>query len=505
MRLVSTLASLSILAAYGCSVPVEDAVQSSAEITSPGEMTTMKLTHDTVSVAWNKSALDAIALTNAGPTVAARAFAELHTAMFDAWTAYTKDADPFEPGVVRQASALRTDANKKLAMSFAAYRVLVDLFPTQEPAFRTRLAQLGGNPSNTSTAQTSAPGVGNAAAEAVITKRHQDASNQLGDITPGAYSDFTGYSPINTPAAINDPNRWQPLTVKGVDQIFVTPHWQNVLPFALGDATAFRPAPPPQFGSSQYAKQAKELVDISANLDDRAKVIAEYWADGPGTAQSPGHWMRFAQDVSARDGDSTDDDAKLFFTLGNAMLDTSIAVWESKRFYDAERPITAIHALFAGKQIFAWGGVGKGTRKIDGAKWQPYDRADEITPASPEYASEESAFAFAAASILERFTGSDTFGASVVVPRKSSKVEPGITPRHDERLCWRTFEDAASQAGRAQKLRGVHFDGSDKAGRAIGKSIGSETWKAALVFFKDAPEHCRHRAPRCNCGNDDRD
>src|SRR5207245_8945261 len=103
----------------------------------------------------------------------------------------------------------------------------------------------------------------------------------------------------------------------------------------------------------------------------------------------PGHWMRLAQFVSMRDRHGIDDDVKLFFAMGNAMLDTSIAVWESKRFYDYVRPITAIHVLFAGKKVRAWAGPGTGTRLIDGATWQPYDSADEVTPPSPEYAAEE--------------------------------------------------------------------------------------------------------------------
>src|SRR5262249_41957742 len=159
------------------------------------------------------------------------------------------------------------------------------------------------------------------------TIRQFDASNQNGEINPGAYSDYTGYAPVNTPSKVNDPNRWQPLNVKGSAQSFLTPQWQNVLPFALTSPDQFRPAPPAAFGAADYAVGARELLDLSAGLDDRRKVVAEYWTDGPGTSTAAGHWMRFAQIVSARDHHTIDDDAKMFFALGNALLDTSIATW----------------------------------------------------------------------------------------------------------------------------------------------------------------------------------
>jgi hypothetical protein len=509
MKYVSSVSLLALLSVVGCSGGPEDvSTVGSAQLSGHGNGNNNNNNNnngETVVVDWNETAITAIRASSAAPTVAARALAEMHTAAYDAWSAYSDDATPTQSVVTRQPKNQRTNANKRVAISYAAYRVLTDLFPAQEATFRKRLNQFGGDPSMTSTTQTSPVGVGNAAAAATIAFRHEDASNQLGDVTPGPYSDYTGYAPVNTPTHVNDPNRWQPLHVGGVDQTFTTPQWQNVLAFALTDSSAFRPAQPPQFGSAAYQKQAADLLDLSAHLDDRRKVIAEYWADGPGTEQSPGHWMRFAQFVSARDNHSIDDDAKLFFALGNAMLDTSIAVWESKRFYDAERPITAIRTLFAGKNVQAWAGPGLGTRTIDGSTWLPYDRTDEVTPPSPEYAAEESAFAFAAAGVLERFTGSDAFGADHLTSKKSSGIEPGRTPHRDVRLCWRTFDDAAHQAGRAQQFRGAHFAGSDQAGRALGKAIAAETWKAALVLFKEAHAGCKHvNAHRADC-DDDRD
>ena len=503
-KYVSPVALFSILSAVGCSGGPGD-TQGVGALSEGVAATSAAKVHDdhvTVSVEWNEAALSAIRASGAGPTVAARALAEVHTAAYDAWTAYSPLATPTQPSVARRPASERTDAHKKTAMSYAAYRVLVDLFPSAEPSFRSELVEFGGSPGNTTLDPSTPAGIGNAAAAAIIAFRHADASNQLGDITPGAYSDYTGYAPVNTPTTVNDPNRWQPLLVGGQTQAFVTPQWSNVIPFALTDPTAFRPPPPALSGTAAYLAQAKTLLDLSAGLNDRRKVIAEYWSDGPGTAQAPGHWLKLAEVVSGRDEHRTDDDAKLFFALGSAMLDTSIAVWESKRFYDYVRPITAVHVLFGGKNVSAWGGPNQGTRTIDGAHWQPYEATDEVTPASPEDAAEESAFAFAAATVLREFTGGDEFGADHVAEERSSRVEPGRTPRHDVRLCWRTFDDAATQAGFAGQLRGVHFPASDLAGRSMGKSTGELAWTKVLTLLDEKHPGGNHHRRHIDCGRD---
>jgi hypothetical protein len=464
---------------------------------------------ETIIVEWNETTLAAIRATGVGSTIAARALAEVHTATYDAWAAYTDKALPSQATApARRPAKERKDDNKRTAISYAAYRVLVDLFPTELARFDKRLTQFGGNPNDKTVDPKTPVGVGNAAAAAVIAVRHADASNQLGDITPGAYSDYTGYSPVNTPDLVNDPSRWQPLRVNGKDQAFLTPQWQNVIAFALPDPSAFRPAPPAMFGTSDYESQAKEIINLSAHLNDRRKVIAEYWAEGPGSFQAPGHWSELAQRVSIKQRNSIDDDAKLFFALSNALLDTSIAVWESKRFYDSERPITAIRTLFAGKTIQAWGGPFKGTASIDGAKFQPYERLDVVTPPSPEHVAEESAFAFAAAEVLRQFTGSDRFGEAHVTERGDSLIEPGKTPRRDVKLCWRTFTEAARQASRATQLRGVNFEQGDLAGRAMGTAVAQQSFKAAQKLFGATHENCGHPRDQhgeCECSDRDDD
>jgi hypothetical protein len=240
---------------------------------------------------------------------------------------------------------------------------------------------------------------------------------------------------------------------------------------------------PAKYGSKEYREQAEELVEISAGLTDRQKMIAEYWSDGPNSEQPPGHWALFAQYVSARDRHTLDDDVKMFFALSNAIFDTGIAAWDAKRTYDSVRPVTAIPLLYTGKTIRSWGGPGKGTVELDGARWIPYQAATFPTPPFPDYVSGHSAYSAAAARILALWTGSDRFGNSVTLPAGSSKIEPGTTPGRLVMLNWPTFTDAADEAGMSRRYGGIHFRGADLAGRLLGRFVATEAWQKAQSYF----------------------
>ncbi len=445
---------------------------------------------ETVVSKWNSAALEAIRVTHPGPPVVARSLAIANTCIYDAWAAYDSVAIGTRlAGTLRRPAAERTAANKDKAVSFAAYRALVDLFPSEKPAFDALMATLGYNGSDASINTATPSGVGNVACKAVLDFRHADGSNQLGDLNGGApYSDYTGYTPVNTPDAVNDPNRWQPLRVSDghggfVEQKFITPHWGKVVPFALTKGSQFRPKPPQPYGSVAYVEQAREVISYSASLNDVQKIIAEYWADGPTSELPPGHWVLFAQFVSQRDNHTVDQDAKMLFAMTNAIFDASIASWEAKRYYDYVRPVTAIHVLFGGQQIPAWAGPGLGTQMISGENWRPYQAVTVVTPPFSEYVSGHSIFSMAGATVLKLFTGSDVFGHGVTIAAGSSRVEPGLVPAIDTRLTWANFSDAAAEAGVSRRYGGIHFMEGDLVSRDMGVSVGKQAWKKARSYF----------------------
>lgn len=447
---------------------------------------------ETVVVVWDKATLQAIRDTHPGPSIVARALAVVHTCIYDAWAAYDGVAVGTRTGsTLRRPAAERTDASKSKALSFAAYRALRDLFPQPAEAtlFRDTMTGLGYDPDDTSTDPTTPAGIGNLSAQAVLDFRHTDGSNQLGDLHPGPYTDYSSYQPVNTPTQINDPNRWQPLRVSNgmggtVDQKYITPFWGRVTPFSLSSGSQFRPTQAPAlYGSARYKQQALQILHYSALLTDNQKVIAEYWADGPASELPPGHWALFAQYVSARDSHMIDQDVKMFFAVTNAIFDASIVAWDAKLFYDSVRPVTAIHYLFAGQQVLAYAGAYQGTKLIDGKDWQPYQAATVVTPPFPEYISGHSIFSRAGAEVLRLFTGSDTFGASVTIAAGSSRVEHGTVPAQDVTLTWPTFTSAADEAGISRRYGGIHFVDGDIISRHLGVVVADQAYARATAFF----------------------
>jgi hypothetical protein len=350
----------------------------------------------TISVIWDQIAQQAIAIDSPGPTVAARTFAMVHTAMYDAWASYSETAARVSIDLEGDNIRISDPHGKEKAMSYAAYTVLKDLFPKQAALFETVMSQRLGF-SLTDDGSLDAQ-VGIDAAEDLIALRVNDGANQLG-----------GYKGMFTPTnpdqyTINDISAWTPESTP-IDsppgspvQKFLTPQWSLVEGFALPeladgttDFNAIRPAGPRPFfatgmeGSTldmvtktitlgaavqigeisylagdvvavskaligpvvnqEFIDQAQQLIDMSVGLTDERKVIAEFWEDGRTTAFPPGTLMTFAQYVSARDANTIDQDAVMFLAMGNAMLDASIAAWEAKLFYDYARPVRVIRDL----------------------------------------------------------------------------------------------------------------------------------------------------------------
>ena len=462
-----------------------------------------------VVIQWNNAVLQGVRDSKLGPPMVARALAIVHTCIYDAWAAYDQHALGTQLGdSLRQPPSRRRIFSKNKAISFAAYRAAVDLFPVDKTTvFDPLMATLGYDPKDMSTNTDTPSGVGNVACAAVLNFRHNDGSNQLGNLTASGvpYADYTGYLPVNhpstvpvIPATVVDVNHWQPLQYVDASGTFVTPkfigpHWNKVIPFALTSGDQFRSqiarSGPALSGSTTFLQQAQGLVTISANLTDKQKMIAEYWADGPHSELPPGHWDLFAQFVAARDEHDLDDDVKMFFAMTNAIFDGGIVAWDAKRAFDSVRPATAICFLFEGQKIQAWGGPFNGTVTMDAKYWIPYQPSTFPTPPFPEFISGHSTFSAAGAEILKLFTGSDTFGGSVTFAAGSSNTEPGFTPAQPVTLKWNTFTDAANQAGISRRYGGIHFEAADLVGRAMGKLVADQVWvKAKRLWNGGKPD-----------------
>ncbi|QBY03375.1 hypothetical protein E2K93_02855 [Thalassotalea sp. HSM 43] len=205
---------------------------------------------------------------------------------------------------------------------------------------------------------------------------------------------------------------------------------------------------------------------------DYARVLAEFWADGPDSETPPGHWFVILNTVFdhpdfvprfAGQGDVLDNlewDVKAYFTLGGAMHDSAISAWGIKGWYDYIRPISAIRAMadlgqrsdntkanyhlqglrlqpglvelvkdgdvLAGSEgehvgklkLFAWRGptaISDASNDVAGVdwilaeNWWPYQRPSFVTPPFAGYVSGHSTYSRAAAEVMTKLTGSEYF------------------------------------------------------------------------------------------------
>ncbi|MDU0113876.1 vanadium-dependent haloperoxidase [Psychrosphaera aquimarina] len=205
---------------------------------------------------------------------------------------------------------------------------------------------------------------------------------------------------------------------------------------------------------------------------DYARVLAEFWADGPSSETPPGHWFTILNTVSdhpqlvkrwSGQGETLGNlewDVKTYFALGGTMHDAAIAAWGVKGWYDYVRPVAAIRAMadlgqstdenlpsyhvngiplvdnyielvtegdpLVGEnnehlnkiKLYAWKGPSyievpsedvAGVGWILAERWWTYQRPSFVTPPFAGYVSGHSTFSRAAAELMTLMTGDAYF------------------------------------------------------------------------------------------------
>lgn len=427
---------------------------------------------------------------SARPTVLARAMAIVTAAIYEAWAAFDNRArGPLFGDSLRRPESEHTLANKQAAISFAAAGALKDLYPESRVAIDAALRRFGHNPAQAVASRTSAAGIGVLVAENLCTHKHADGANQLGDEVGSSgepYSDYTHYAPANPPDRIFDPDRWQPITFRRDDGStfapgFLTPHWYRVEPFALSRPDQFRAPEPPRVGSDRLRAEIDEVLAYNAGLSDEDKAIVEFMRDGPGSTGQSGHWLRFAQDLSRRDGYGLDADVKLFFQVGQCAHDAFIASWDSKRYWDTSRPWTLVRHYYGDRIIRGWGGPGRGTIELPGSDWYPYSPYIFVSPPFPSYVSGHSTVSAACAETLRLFTGSDRLEVELV--RHPGEItEPGSIGE-DVTLWLPSLTQTAEMAGISRIMGGYHIQADNIEGLKMGRSVGQLVHERSQDLF----------------------
>lgn len=112
--------------------------------------------------------------------------------------------------------------------------------------------------------------------------------------------------------------------------------------------------------SNGYAvnpKTGQPYAPQNVTRGDYARVLAEFWADGPNSDTPPGHWYEILNYVTDHpqfvrkyrgqgpELDPLEFDVKAYFMLGGALHDAAITAWGMKGYYDSTRPISAIRGM----------------------------------------------------------------------------------------------------------------------------------------------------------------
>lgn len=285
-----------------------------------------------------------------------------------------------------------------------------------QACFDALMGALGYDPSDLQSVGSSPRALGNRVGAAVIAAFAEDGANEAADYAdttgfapqnPPLSVDLPG-TPARSPELFQQLELSEAVSQNGIAEgsgvrEYVGAHWSEVTPFALerpkpGEAYLDLGTPPVRYDADLVAQvvgvlRAGAALDISdgQRIDispaaygnnplasnegaghtenpatgrayqpqsvlrgDLARVLSEFWADGPNSETPPGHWNALANAVSydvrfERNlygaGPALDPlswDVHLYLALNGALHDAAIAAWELKRIYTSSRPITLI-------------------------------------------------------------------------------------------------------------------------------------------------------------------
>ena len=370
---------------------------------------------------WNNAALDAIRAERTAPPIASRSLAILNVSIYDAVNGIARTHEPY---LVQ--SAVAASASRKAAASAAAHEALVNLFPASASSFDAlHAAILAGIPNGPQ--KTAGITWGEFVANQILAARAND-----------------GHDAIVPPPGGSGPGVWVPTPPAFLP--YLLPQWGFVVPFAMRNSSQFRPPGPPALDSQRYAADYEEVKELGAlvgstRTEDQTE-IALFWADGAGTETPPGHWNSIAQIIGAAQGNTLEENARLFALLNIAMADAAICSWDAKYTFHFWRPVTAI--AFAEPEL----------------NWMSFI----VTPPFPDYTSGHSTFSAAAATVLPLFYGTEDLPFTV-----GSDFLPDV---------YRSFPtcfDAAEEAAVSRIYGGIHFRSASEDGLQAGTSIGEWT------------------------------
>ena len=328
---------------------------------------------------------------------------------------------------------------EEAAAAQAAHDILSALYPDQKPTFDAALAEdLVGVPPDR--AQWGIQ-VGQQVAEHILAWRSTDGSG-----TPGAFS------------LTAEPGNWQPT---GAPAAFV--HAGSITPFAVESSSQFRPGPPPSLTSTTYAQdfnEAKELGRVDGTSRTEAQTHAAMAWRTP-SAIEKAWFVDIAGEVAEAQGNTLQENARLFALLGVANNDALQTTFDSKFHYGLWRPVTAIQQA----------GEDGNDDTVPDANWTPLHPG---TPPYPTYAGNAAGLSAALATVLNRFFGADNISFDVRWPADVGGTRSYVS-----------FSEAAQETADSRIWGGIHFRFDSVAGQSAGTNVADYVFEN---FFEPVPQ-----------------
>jgi hypothetical protein len=233
------------------------------------------------------------------------------------------------------------------------------------------------------------------------------------------------------------------------------PHWCEIRPMVMDSASQIKPVSPPPYNmkskESLFYKNALEVKNIGDSLTEEQKHIADFWDDNPFKLNvvghvsyatkkfSPGgHWMNIVGIANQNNKSDFSTTVSTYTLASIALFDGFISCWDSKYKTNYVRPETVI------------------TKHLN-QDWRPYLQ----TPPFPEYTSGHAVISAATAEVL-----TNAFGDNVAF-RDTSNTTFGIAERS-----FKSFRQAAMEAGKSRVYGGIHFTNSCIVGTKQGEEVG---------------------------------
>jgi PAP2 superfamily len=371
---------------------------------------------------WNLNATNALLVTAAQPPqVSVPHLAMVQGAVYDAVNAI----DGGHEGYLISSGSAEPSDSMEAAAATAAHRVLVHLVPGQQATLDALyIASLSGIPDGEP--KTCGIAVGEQAAVAMIAARANDG--RFGAFRFAIGSQPGVWRPV-LPAFVNDPNAWL----------------KDVTPFLIEDAAQFRSKGPLALTSRRYAHEFDEVKSLGSLTSSERTAdqthAARYWAENP-----PATWSRVFRTLSAQEGLTLVDNARLYAMLYMTATDALISVWDDKAHWLFWRPITAIREAGSDGNPL--------TQQQDG--WTPLI----ANPPYPEYPSGHTGLSGSIVKTLQQFFGTDEIAWT-------DTNNAGLT---------RSFSSPSEAIGEIVDARvwsGIHFRTADEQGQRIGRRVAS--------------------------------